>query len=84
LFDLDLKITQERLDNIEGLYNRFFKIDLLPGVKEMLFDLSRKYKLTIAAKAVTHFSRFALEKLDFIKHLEYIVLSRVGVRKPDR
>ncbi len=83
LLDLDLKITQERLDYIEGLYNRFFKIDVLPDVKEMLVDLSGKYKLTIAAKAVTNFSRLALEKLDLAKYLEYIVLSRVGVRKPD-
>jgi HAD superfamily hydrolase (TIGR01549 family) len=84
LFDLGLEITQERLDYIESLYNRFFKIDVLPGVKEVLADLSRKYKLAIVANAVTNVSRLALEKLDLAKYFEYIVLSRdLGVRKPD-
>ena len=84
LFDLGLEITQERLDYIEGLYNRFFRIDVLPGVKEMLVDLSGKYKLAIVANAVTNVSRLALEKLDLAKYFDYIVLSRdLGVRKPD-
>jgi 2-haloacid dehalogenase len=84
LFDLGLEITQERLEHIEGLYNRFFRIEVLPGVKEMLAELSGKYKLAIVANAITNVSRLALQKLDFAKYFDCIVLSRdLGVRKPD-
>jgi HAD superfamily hydrolase (TIGR01549 family) len=84
LFDLGLEITQERLEYIEGLYSRFFKIDVLPGVKEMLVELSGKYKLAVVANAISNVSRLALEKLDLAKYFDYIVLSRdLGVRKPD-
>jgi HAD superfamily hydrolase (TIGR01549 family) len=84
LFDLGLKITHERLEHIEGLYNRFFQIDVFPGVKEMLAELSKKYKLAVVANAITNVSRLALEKHDLAKYFDYIVLSRdLGVRKPD-
>jgi HAD superfamily hydrolase (TIGR01549 family) len=84
LYDLGLDITQERLDHIEGLYNRFYRIDILPGVKEMLADLSGKYHLAIVANAISNVSRLALQKLDFAKYFDCIVLSRdLGVRKPD-
>jgi HAD superfamily hydrolase (TIGR01549 family) len=84
LFNLGLDITQERLEYIEGLYNRFFRIEMLPGVKEMLGDLSGRYKLAIVANAITNVSRLALQKLDVAKYFDYIVLSRdLGVRKPD-
>ncbi len=84
LFDLGLKITEERLEHIEGLYNRFYKIEVLPGVKEMLEGLSKKYTLAIVANAITNVSRLALQKLDLTKYFDYIVLSRdLGVRKPD-
>ena len=84
LYNLGLGITQERLENIEDLYNRFFKIDIVPGVKDMLEDLSKKYKLGIVANAITKVSRIALEKLDLSKYFDCIVLSRdLGARKPD-
>ena len=84
LFDLGLEITQERLAHIEGLYNRFFEIEVFPGVKEMLAELKKKYKLAVVANAITNVSRLALEKLDLAKYFDYIVLSRdLGVRKPD-
>jgi putative hydrolase of the HAD superfamily len=84
LFDLGLDITQERLDYIEGLYNRFFTIDVLPGVKDMLINLSRRCKLAIVSNAISNVSRLALQKLDLTKYFDCIVLSRdLGVRKPD-
>jgi HAD superfamily hydrolase (TIGR01549 family) len=84
LFDLGLDITQERLEYIEDLYNRFFRIDIVSGVKEMLVDLSKKCKLAIVANAITNVSRFALQKLDLAKYFDCIVLSRdLGVRTPD-
>jgi HAD superfamily hydrolase (TIGR01549 family) len=84
LFDLGLDITQERLEYIEGLYNRFFRIDIVPGVKEMLVDLSGRYNLAIVSNAISNVSRFALQKFDLAKYFDYIVLSRdLGVRKPD-
>lgn len=84
LFDLGLEITQERLEHIEGLYNRFYKIEVLPGVKEMLAELSKKYKLAVVANVITNVSRLALQKLELAKYFDYIVLSRdLGVRKPD-
>lgn len=84
LFDLGLDITQERLEHIEGLYNRFFEIDMLSGVKEMLINLSGKYKLAIVSNAITNVSRLALQKFDLVKYFDCIVLSRdLGVRTPD-
>lgn len=84
LFNLGLDITQERLDYIEDLYNRFFKIEIVPGVKKMLDDLSGKYKLAIVANSVTKVSRIALQKFDLAKYFDAIVLSRdLGARKPD-
>jgi HAD superfamily hydrolase (TIGR01549 family) len=85
LFDLGLKITPERLEHIEGLYNRFYEIEVVPGVKEMLETLSKKYTLAVVANAITTVSRLALEKHDLAKYFKYIVLSRdLGVRKPDQ
>jgi HAD superfamily hydrolase (TIGR02253 family) len=84
LYELGLEITQERLDHIEGLYNRFYRIEIFPGVKEVLEELKGKYKLAIVANAITNVSKLALEKLDLAKYFDYIVLSRdLGVRKPD-
>ncbi|MGD2066840.1 MAG: HAD family hydrolase [Candidatus Bathyarchaeota archaeon] len=84
LYDLGLDITQERLEHIEELYNRFFKIEVLPGIKEMLTELSKKYKLAIVANAITNIPQLALQKLDLAKYFDCIVLSRdLGVRKPD-
>jgi len=84
LFDLGLDITQERLDYIEGLYNRFFTIDVLPSVKELLIDLSGRCKLAIVSNAISNVSRLVLQKLDLAKYFDCIVLSRdLGVRKPD-
>jgi HAD superfamily hydrolase (TIGR01549 family) len=84
LFDLGLEISQERLDHIEGLYNRFYKIEIFPGVKELLEKLSKKYHLAIVANAITNISRLALEKHGLAKYFDYIILSRdLGARKPD-
>jgi HAD superfamily hydrolase (TIGR01549 family) len=84
LFDLGIKITQERLDHIEDLYMRFYKIEMVPGVKEMLEQLSKKYHLAVVANAVSNVARLALEKHDLTKYFDYIVLSRdLGARKPD-
>lgn len=84
LFDIGLDITQERLEHIEDLYNRFFRFDIFPGVKEVLIDLSGRYKLAIVSNAVTNVSRLALQKLDLAKYFDCIVLSRdLGVRTPD-
>jgi len=84
LFDLGLKITPERLDHIEGLYNHFYDIEVIAGVKEMLEELSKKYKLAVVANAITNVAQIALQKHDLAKYFDYIVLSRdLGVRKPD-
>jgi HAD superfamily hydrolase (TIGR01549 family) len=84
LFDLGLDITQERLEHIEGLYNRFFRIDMFRGVKEMLIDLSGRYKLAIVSNAITNVSRLALQKRDLAKCFDCIVLSRdLGIMTPD-
>jgi putative hydrolase of the HAD superfamily len=84
LFDLGLHPTQERLDYIEQLYYRFFKIDLVPGIREMLTDLSGKYNLAIISNIISNASRLFLQKFDLEQYFGYIVLSRdLGIRKPD-
>jgi len=84
LFDLGLEIKQERLDHIESLYNSYYKIQIFPGVKEMLEKLSKKYHLAIVANAITNIPKFALKKHDLAKYFDFIILSGdFGARKPD-
>jgi HAD superfamily hydrolase (TIGR01549 family) len=65
-------------------YNRFFRIDIVSGVEEMLKGLSEGYKLAIVSNAITNVSRLALQKLDLAKYFDCIILSRdLGVRTPD-
>jgi HAD superfamily hydrolase (TIGR01549 family) len=84
LFDLGLHPAQERLDYIEQLYYRFFRIDLIPGIREMLMDLSKRYNLAIISNVISNASRLVLQKFDLEQYFDYIVLSRdLGIRKPD-
>jgi HAD superfamily hydrolase (TIGR01549 family) len=84
LFDLALHPTQERLDYIEQLYYRFFRIDLISGVREMLVDLSGRYNLAIISNVISNASRLVLQKFDLEQYFDHIVLSRdLGIRKPD-
>jgi putative hydrolase of the HAD superfamily len=83
-FDLGLHPTQEKLDYIEQLYYQFIKIDLVPGVRELLADLSGRYKLAIISNITNNASRFALENFDLKQYFDSVVLSRdIGIRKPD-
>ena len=83
-FDLGLHPEQENLDYIEQLYYSFFRIDLVPGIRKMLADLSERYKLAIISNVTSNVSRLALQKFDLEKYFDYVVLSRdLGVRKPD-
>ena len=84
LFDLALYPTQERLDYIEQLYYRFFRIDLILGIREMLVDLSERYNLGIISNVISNASRLVLQKFDLEQYFDHIVLSRdLGIRKPD-
>ncbi|MEJ2242102.1 MAG: HAD family hydrolase [Candidatus Bathyarchaeota archaeon] len=84
MFDLELHPTNERLKYIERLYKQFFRIDFIPGIKEMLDYLSKKYKLSIISNAISYVSRYALKNLDLEKYFDYIILScDLGIRKPD-
>lgn len=84
LFDLGLHPNQERLDYIEQLYYRFFRIDLVPGLREMLVDLSGKYHLAIISNVTSNASRLVLKKFDLEQYFDQVVLSRdLGIRKPD-
>jgi HAD superfamily hydrolase (TIGR01549 family) len=83
LFDLGLHPTQERLDYIEQLYYQFFKIDLVPGIRKMLADLSKRYNLAIISNVISNASRLVLQKYDLEQYFDNIVLSRdLGIRKP--
>ena len=84
LFQLGIHPTKENLDYIQQLYYRYFKIELLPGVPEMLLELSEKYKLAIVSNTISNASRLVLDKHDLEKYFDCIVLSRdLGIRKPD-
>ena len=84
LFDLKLHPTQERLDYIVHLYYRFFRVDFVPGIKEMLIDFSGKYKLAIISNITSNISRYVLKKFDFKQYFDCIILSwDLGIRKPD-
>ncbi|MEJ2270974.1 MAG: HAD family hydrolase [Candidatus Bathyarchaeota archaeon] len=84
MFDLGLYPTKERLKYIDNLYKHFFRINFIPGVKETLDDLSRRYNLSIISNAISNVSRLALKNLDFEIYFDYIILSHdLGIRKPD-
>lgn len=84
LFDLGLHPTQEKLNYIEHLYYHFFRIDLVPGIREMLVDLSGRYNLAIISNVTSNVSRLALQKFNLEQYFDYVVLSRdLGIRKPD-
>lgn len=84
LFDLGLHPTQERLEYIEKLYYRFFRIDLVPNIRETLVELSARYNLAIISNVISNISRLVLEKFNLEQYFDYIVLSRdLGIRKPD-
>ena len=84
LFELGIHPTQENLDYIEQLYYRFFRIELVSGVKEMLVELGGRYKLAIISNVTSNASRFVLQKSDLEQYFDYVVLSRdLGIRKPD-
>jgi HAD superfamily hydrolase (TIGR01549 family) len=83
LFDLGLHPTQERLDYIEQLYYQFFKIDLVPGIRKMLADLSERYNLAVISNVISNASRLVLQKYDLEQYFDNVVLSRdLGIRKP--
>ena len=84
LFDLKLHPTQEKLEYVKQLYFRFFRVDFVPELKEMLIDLSGKYKLAIISNITSEISRVVLRKFDLEQYFDSIVLSRdLGIRKPD-
>ena len=84
MFDLGLHPTKERLDFIEGLYTKFFRIEFVQDVKELLEYLSERYDLSIVSNAISNVSRFALKKLGLEKYFDYVVLSHdLCIRKPD-
>jgi putative hydrolase of the HAD superfamily len=84
LVDLELQPTQETLAYLEQLYYHFFKIKLITGVRELLDDLKRNYKLAIISNIMSNASRLALKKFNLEKYFDPVVLSRdLGIRKPD-
>ncbi len=84
LFNLGIHPTQKHLDYIQQLYFRFFKIEIVPGAKEMLARLSKRYKLAIISNATSNASRVTLEKNGLDQYFDSIVISRdLGIRKPD-
>jgi putative hydrolase of the HAD superfamily len=84
LFELGLHPTQERLDYIEQLYYHFFRIDLVPDLRDILVDLSGRYNLAIVSNVISNASHLVLQKFDLEQYFDSIVLSRdLGIRKPD-
>jgi putative hydrolase of the HAD superfamily len=84
LFELGLHPTQERLDYIEQLYYHFFRIDLVPDLRDILVDLSGRYNLAIVSNVISNASHLILQKFDLEQYFDSIVLSRdLGIRKPD-
>lgn len=84
LFRLGLHPEKEVVKHIHTLYIRSFKVELFPGVEEVLKFLKRRYKLAIISNAISNLPREAIKKLRLDKYLDSIVISRdIGIRKPD-
>ncbi len=83
-FDLGLHPTQTKLNYMQRLYYHFFRVELVPGTREMLVDLSGRYKLAIISNATSNVSRLALQESNLEQYFDVLVLSRdLGIRKPD-
>jgi HAD superfamily hydrolase (TIGR01549 family) len=72
------------LEHIHNLYLLSFNTELIPGVKEVLKALTKKYTLAVISNAISNVPRYVLEKYGLRKYFEIIVISRdLGIRKPD-
>ena len=53
VFDLGLHPTPEIITYIQQVYYRFFRIELVPQVEDVLKTLSRRYKLAIISNIIS-------------------------------
>lgn len=84
VFDLGLHPTPEIITYIQQVYYRFFRMELVPQVEDVLKTLSHRYKLAIISNIISNVSRYAFHKAGLDRFFEQIVLSRdLGIRKPD-
>jgi len=84
LFNLGLHPEIEIIDYIHQLYIRSFKVELIPGVKEVFDALNERYGLAVISNAISDVPRYAIKKFGLERYLDAIVISRdLGIRKPD-
>ena len=85
IFDLGNTLIEQNIDFINTLDE--MELKLLPGVKELLRAISKKYHLGILTntkKSTSQHVRAALQNLSIADYFEAIVTSfDVGVEKPD-
>ncbi len=84
LSKIGLHPEAEVIDYIHQLYIRSFKVELVPGVKEILEFLSGKYRLAVISNAISEVPRHAIRKFDLEKYFDFVTISRdIGIRKPN-
>ncbi len=84
LFKIGLHPEAEVIDHIHQLYIRSFRVELVPGVKEVLKPLSKKYSLAVISNAISEVPRHAVRKFGLEKYFDFVTVSRdIGIRKPN-
>lgn len=85
LLKIGLHPEAEVIDHIHQLYIRSFRVELVPGVKEVLKPLSQKYSLAVISNAISEVPRHAVRKFGLEKYFDFVTVSRdIGIRKPSR
>jgi len=86
---LNLSFTPKRFDELADkmgedfltLTNKYFR--LLPGAKEVVIELSKRYPLTIVSNGFSEVQYYKFEHSGLKPYLKHIVLSEeVGINKP--
>ncbi|MFQ6053963.1 MAG: HAD family hydrolase [Candidatus Bathyarchaeia archaeon] len=81
---LGVPAEEETLRMIHDLFRAHFKTTLLPGVEEVLGELSERYRLALLSNTMSDTPRIVLQRTGLIDHFDLVVCSSdLGIRKPN-
>ncbi|HDJ26087.1 MAG TPA: HAD family hydrolase [Candidatus Bathyarchaeota archaeon] len=76
---------EELLEGLKALYFKCFRSELVPGAREVVELLSKRYALGVISNAITTWPRAFLEAVGLAGCFKFIIIScEAGWRKPSR
>ncbi len=80
---MNIESDMEVLDRIYEVYYGSYAWSLMPGLKDVVWRLSRRYRLGVVSNTTSRNPFIVLEESNLLRHFGSVVLSRdVGIRKP--